>query len=294
MENKVLIFGDSYADPGGCPEYAWHRRLKNIFPKTHNFAESGTGPHYAFDLFYNKLSNLKKDNIIIFLLSDPFRINWPDNILSSDWGARGELSAVQWDTQREELICVYSDYPENLINSKHMKVINYYNEHKKEMEFFYKTYMEELKFSSEKNISFLYAISQALNLKVIVFELFPRKSPGISKHELLQQRTSSQHYTRNRKMSRANFHLCDQFLGDISHNEVYKDELYKYATNLRQGDSRVNHFSPENHTIMFEYILNFLNFREGVYNKPFPKFKQHFRHYDDIWGPDAKFRFIYE
>ena len=132
MEKKVFIFGDSYADPKGLSmsrDFVWHRRLKKMFPNIHNFAMSGTGPHHAFDLFYNILTKLSKDDIIIFLLSDPFRIHWPDNILSD----RGELSAVQWDTQREELICAYSDYPENLINSKHMKVINYYNEHKKEM-----------------------------------------------------------------------------------------------------------------------------------------------------------------
>ena len=283
MENKVLIFGDSYADPGGCPEYAWHRRLKNIFPKTHNFAESGTGPHYAFDLFYNKLSNLKKDNIIIFLLSDPFRIHWPAHTL-----LHRELSAIRWNGETKETECAFYDYPENLKNSKHIKIINYYNEYKKEMDFFYKTYMKELEISNEKNISFLYAISQALNLKVIVFALFP---------QLGNQFDSDIEITRSSLLklnNNINFHLCDQLLSTISHNEVYKDELHKYNNNLRQGDKRRNHLSPKNHDIMFEYILS------AIHNYPFvPSFKKHFLHYDEVYQENVHVKsnpiqYIYE
>ena len=166
MEKKVFIFGDSYADPKGTPNYVWHKRLIDIFSNTRNFAVSGTGPQHAFSLFYKEMTDFKKDDIIIFLLSNPFRIHWPAHALfQHSW----ELSAIQWNGETKETECVFRNYPENLKNSKHIKIINYYNENKKEMDFFYKTYMKELEVSNEKNISFLYTISQALNLKLIVF-----------------------------------------------------------------------------------------------------------------------------
>ncbi len=115
MEKKVFIFGDSYADPKGTPNYVWHRRLSDIFSNTRNFALSGTGPQYAFSLFYKNMTDFKKDYIIIFLLSDPFRIHLPEHALFS-----GELSAIQWNGETKETECVFNDYPENLKNSKHI------------------------------------------------------------------------------------------------------------------------------------------------------------------------------
>ena len=257
MENKVLIFGDSYADPEGAPNYVWHKRLIDIFPNTRNLAVSGTGPQRAFSLFYKEMTDFKKDDIIIFLLSDPFRIHWPAHAL---FHLRGELSAIRWNCETKETECAFHDYPENLKNSKHIKIINYYNEHKKEMDFFYKTYMKELEVSNEKNISFLYTISQALNLKLIVFDIFPPniQFPGkdFSPRTYLPLAMTNQSQQLNNNI---NFHLCDQSLSTISHNEVYKDELYKYDNNLRQGDKRRNHLSPENHDIMFEYILSVID-----------------------------------
>ncbi|MBS82739.1 MAG: hypothetical protein CMD65_01230 [Gammaproteobacteria bacterium] len=279
MEKKVFIFGDSYADPAGTPNYVWHRRLSDIFSNTRNFALSGTGPQYAFSLFYKNMTDFKKDDIIIFLLSDPFRIHWPEHALFS-----GELSAIQWNGETKETECVFNDYPENLKNSKHIKIINYYNEHKKEMDFFYKTYMKELEVSNEKNISFLYTISQTLNLKLIVFDIFEMRYAQIARTKLSQQLNNN-----------INFHLCDQYLSTISTNEIYKEELHKTKTNLRQGDKRRNHLSPENHDIMFEYILSVID------NKCYfsPEFKQHFLYFDEVYQENVHLKnnpiqYIYE
>ena len=282
MEKKVFIFGDSYADPKGTPNYVWHKRLIDIFSNTRNFAVSGTGPQHAFSLFYKEMTDFKKDDIIIFLLSNPFRIHWPAHALfQHSW----ELSAIQWNGETKETECVFRNYPENLKNSKHIKIINYYNEHKKEMDFFYKTYMKELEVSNEKNISFLYTISQALNLKLIVFDVFPRNFEiPIARTKLSQQLNNN-----------INFHLCDQSLSTISHNEVYKEELHKYDNNLRQGDKRRNHLSPENHDIMFEYILSVID------NKCYfsPEFKQHFLYFDEVYQENVHVKnnpiqYIYE
>ena len=243
---------------------------------------SGTGPQHAFSLFYKEMTDFKKDDIIIFLLSNPFRIHWPAHALfQHSW----ELSAIQWNGETKETECVFRNYPENLKNSKHIKIINYYNEHKKEMDFFYKTYMKELEVSNEKNISFLYTISQALNLKLIVFDVFPRNFEiPIARTKLSQQLNNN-----------INFHLCDQSLSTISHNEVYKEELHKYDNNLRQGDKRRNHLSPENHDIMFEYILSVID------NKCYfsPEFKQHFLYYDEVYQENVHVKnnpiqYIYE
>ena len=281
MEKKVFIFGDSYADPKGTPNYVWHKRLIDIFSNTRNFAVSGTGPQHAFSLFYKEMTDFKKDDIIIFLLSNPFRIHWPAHALfQHSW----ELSAIQWNGETKETECVFRNYPENLKNSKHIKIINYYNEHKKEMDFFYKTYMKELEVSNEKNISFLYTISQTLNLKLIVFDIFEMRYAQIARTKLSQQLNNN-----------INFHLCDQYLSTISYNEIYKEELHKYDNNLRQGDKRRNHLSPENHDIMFEYILSVID------NKCYfsPEFKQHFLYYDEVYQENVHVKnnpiqFIYE
>ena len=281
MEKKVFIFGDSYADPKGTPNYVWHKRLIDVFSNTRNFAVSGTGPQHAFSLFYKEMTDFKKDDIIIFLLSNPFRIHWPAHALfQHSW----ELSAIQWNGETKETECVFRNYPENLKNSKHIKIINHYNEHKKEMDFFYKTYMKELEVSNEKNISFLYTISQTLNLKLIVFDIFEMRYAQIARTKLSQQLNNN-----------INFHLCDQYLSTISYNEIYKEELHKYDNNLRQGDKRRNHLSPENHDIMFEYILSVID------NKCYfsPEFKQHFLYFDEVYQENVHVKnnpiqFIYE
>ena len=282
MEKKVFIFGDSYADPKGTPNYVWHKRLIDIFSNTRNFAVSGTGPQHAFSLFYKEMTDFKKDDIIIFLLSNPFRIHWPAHALfQHSW----ELSAIQWNGETKETECVFRNYPENLKNSKHIKIINYYNEHKKERDFFYKTYMKELEVSNEKNISFLYTISQALNLKLIVFDVFPLNFEiPIARTKLSQQLNNN-----------INFHLCDQSLNTISHNEVYKEDMEQNRQKTRQGDKRRNHLSPENHDIMFEYILSVID------NKCYfsPEFKQHFLYYDEVYQENVHVKnnpiqYIYE
>lgn len=257
MEKKVFIFGDSYADPKGCPSYAWHNLLKEKYIVC-NYGETGTGPQYSFDRFYDL--ELQSDDTVVFLLSDPHRINFYGGSL-----LKGELSHIVWDEKSKKSYCVFEKYSDNMLTSRHMKILDYHKKHKDQIDFLFLTQERELLNSSAKNISFLHSKSKEYGLKIIVFEIFKSDRQDMS-------------YLNNDI-----FHLYPDFLSIKSLNEIYEDELQLFD---RHSDKRCNHFSEENHYIFYEYINNFMNNITW-----FPEFKQHFRHCEDVY--DSK-KFIYE
>lgn len=310
MENKVLIFGDSYADPKGCPSYAWHNRLKDKYSKTHefhNYGETGTGSQYAFEHFYDKLEKLKKDDILIFLLADSFRINFFDGSLFQN----GELSHIVWDEKSKKSYCVFDKDPKNLLSKKDIRLLEYYKKYEKEIDFLYNTYEKELFYFNAKNISFLHTISKNYNLKVIVFEICSSSS-SIIKRARRRSKLEERNFTLQQRLktgqSDDNFHLFGQFLSELSQNEIYKEELHLFNDSLRRGDKRSNHFSEENHNILYDYIehvlrsfdMNAFEKRHDILYKYKPKFKQHFKHCADVYNmmdtkvDKLKGKFIYE
>ena len=107
MSKKILIFGDSYADPIQFPRILtadsqtipWYDLLKeekNDY-EIINHGISATGPHYSMKEYYKFISGKvrpydsfkKEDCIVIFFLSGEDRINWPhiDEVIGThiDW-----------------------------------------------------------------------------------------------------------------------------------------------------------------------------------------------------------------
>ena len=136
MEKKVFIFGDSYADPKGCPSYAWHNLLKEKYIVC-NYGETGTGPQYSFDRFYDL--ELQSDDTVVFLLSDPHRINFYGGSL-----LKGELSHIVWDEKSKKSYCVFEKYSDNMLTSRHMKILDYHKKHKDQIDFLFLTQEREL------------------------------------------------------------------------------------------------------------------------------------------------------
>ena len=73
MQDKIIIFGDSFADPEDRRDEnkdltAWYEFLGQEY-KIKNYALSGTGPHYSFKKYYNFISNVefKEEYICVFL-----------------------------------------------------------------------------------------------------------------------------------------------------------------------------------------------------------------------------------
>ena len=151
MEKKVFIFGDSYADPKGTPNYVWHKRLKDDY-SVFNYGETGTGPQYSFKKFYDL--TFTSNDIVIFLLSDPFRMDFFNGSL-----LKGELSHIVWDNKSKKSYCVFEHYSQNELTRRHMKILEYFNKYESQIDFFYHTQEKELSIANQKNISFLHSFS---------------------------------------------------------------------------------------------------------------------------------------
>lgn len=82
MKPKLLIFGDSFADPTYNPTdefLVYHYKLEKHFD-IENFAKGGTGPEWSLQQFLSAdkeiLHSEKKDINILFLASDWARFNF--------------------------------------------------------------------------------------------------------------------------------------------------------------------------------------------------------------------------
>jgi len=139
----IYIFGDSYSDL-----YSNSRETYNSWPKllnrnfdVRNYSKSGKGPQYCFKNFFSKLNNFTLEDIIIFILSDPDRIEFfPHETQNFGYDFKEDLF---WNNSEKDLT---------------------------DVEFFYETYKDELKKSNLKNLGFL----KSLNIvkKIIVFYSF--------------------------------------------------------------------------------------------------------------------------
>jgi len=235
MQNKIIIFGDSFADPKERKKEnqnvtTWYDSLGSDYEIINN-ALSGTGPHYSFKEYYEFIinGNIKKEDYInIFLLSGEDRISFP-NIGPSD------MNHVNWDFDKKKTWWAE--------DSSLKKEKAYYEFFRSEIDFTFLTMHDELKWSNFKNLGFLYMNSLLLNMKTIVFCTF-----GI---KILSRMGSFLDIT---KLNNPNFYLYPIELGHISHKEFIdlEDEGYDYV------DNRRNHFSQENHTILYENIKKFI------------------------------------
>ena len=230
---KILIFGDSYADPNlkaiGIyqQDTPWYELLGSDYKITNN-ALSGTGPHYSFKEYYNFILKLKnyeyEDYIVIFFLSGEDRIHFPKTNPE-------KISHINWDFyKKESWFCEHPDFVEEQ---------SYYNTFKSEIDFFFLTMHEELKWSNFKNVGFLHMNSLILNMKTIVFCTFGNKI--LSNGEVDMDMT---------KLNNSNFYIHPIEMGYIS-SEEFKD---RNEDNYDFMDHRRNHLSQQNHKVLYENI----------------------------------------
>jgi hypothetical protein len=246
MQNKkIIIFGDSFADPADRKYEnknvtTWYEHLNHDYEIT-NHALAGTGPHYSFKEYYNFISSdkNKEEYICIFLLSGEDRIHFynadPQTITQINWNFDKKESWWAGDS--------------NLTKEK-----IYYDTFKSEIDFFFLTMHDELKWSNFKNLGFLYMNSLLMGLKTVVFCTF-----GI---KILSRMT----YANFAKLNSSSFYLSPIELGLIAREEfVDRGETVGFD----YVDFRRNHLSQENHDILYENIKSIINNKNEL--KPYVK-----------------------
>ena len=231
MQDKIIIFGDSFADPADRKYEnknvtTWYEFLKSDYKIT-NHALSGTGPHYSFKEYYNFISsdNNKEEYICIFLLSGEDRIHFYNADPQT-------ITHINWNFDKKE-----SWWAEDS-NLTKQKI--YYDTFKSEIDFFFLTMHDELKWSNFKNLGFLYMNSLLFNMKTIVFCTF-----GIKVLSLMSNHLDFS------KLNNSNFYLYPTELGYIAHQEFVDLET---AGGYDFVDYRRNHLSQENHKVLYENI----------------------------------------
>ena len=220
---KITIFGDSYGDPNynkNEVDTAWYEMFEGY--EVTNHCLCSTGPHHSMKKYYEFIRN-KDKSIVIFLLSGEDRIAFPNTNPQ-------HISHINWDFQSNE--SWFAD------NSKLTEEKAYYDSHKFEIDFTFRTMREELLWSNYKNLSMLYLNSSLLNIKTIVcFISFPHESIyGLKLNEVLP-------------INNDDFFLYPYSLSDISERE-------EQITGI---DYRRNHLSKHNHEILYTNINKFLN-----------------------------------
>ena len=267
MQDKIIIFGDSFADPAERQHEnknitTWYEFLESDYKIT-NHALSGTGPHYSFKEYYNFISNVenKEEYICIFLLSGEDRIHYP--------GANPQtLNNIHWDFDEKK-----SWWAEDQNKLKQKK---YYENFKSEIDFLFLTMHDDLVWSNFKNLGFLHMNSLLLGIKTIVFYTCGLKI------------LSKMVYENFSKLNTSNFYLSTKILGTVAHDEVIdKKELdgYDYI------DYRRNHFSQENHIILYENIKNIIKNKKEL--KPYVKHLDYARNFVQMRNTKTN-NFIYE
>ena len=268
MPNKIIIFGDSFADPEdnlteNKDVTAWYEFLGREY-EIINHAKSGTGPHYSFKEYYSFITNRRidfKDHICIFLLSGEDRIDFH--------GANPQsITRITWDFNEKK-----SGWAED---KKSLKEKRYYENFKSEIDFLFLTMHDELKWSNFKNLGFLHMNSLLLGLKTIVFCTF-----GIK----ILSRMAYENFT---KLNSSIFYLNAIELGIISHEEFLDKEE---ADGYDYVDHRRNHLSQENHVILYDNIKSIINNKNDL--KPYVKKLNYATNFGDLRDTKSG-RFIYE
>ena len=230
-QNKIIIYGDSFVDPNHrkinhSEITAWYELLESNY-EVINKGLSGTGPHYSFKEYYRFIAEEEdlEDYIIIFVLSEENRIAFPNANPS-------HISNINWDFDKKES----SNEDEH---EKSVKI--YYETFKSEIDFFFLTQQDELMWSNFKNLGFLYMNSLLLNMKTIVFHTDDIK---------VLSRIDSLNF---KKLNNSNFYFHPIALGHDSYNEFIDIEIVNHRFRSFV-DERRNHFSQENHTVLYENI----------------------------------------
>tara|TARA_Y100000004_G_C8883618_1_gene398710 strand:+ start:22 stop:825 length:804 start_codon:yes stop_codon:yes gene_type:complete len=267
MSSKIIIFGDSYADPEDNLKEnkdvtTWYELLSKKY-QIKNFGKAGTGPHYSFTKYYKFISKKQNLNewICIFLLSGEDRINF--------YGAPKDSNNINWDFEKKESWWATGD---NLEKEK-----RFYENFKSEIDFFFLTMHDDLIWSNFKNLGFLYMNSLLLGMKTIVFYTCGLKI------------LNDMIYENFFKLNTSHFHLSTKELGTVASEEIIdKQELDGYSYH----DYRRNHLSQENHIILYENIKNMIKNKNEL--TPYVKNLHYARDFRQMTYTGKTGKFIYE
>ena len=279
--NNFLIFGDSYADEHAPPypsemendewqnkhSYRWPLKLKEKFEKEYNFknhAVIGSGPFNALTKLLSYVNKLKKDDIVLFFLSDYDRIDFvvPKEIKS-------HVSNIFYSTSTKK-----SEFfdDSNYENNSMLKA--YYLLHEPELNFFYKNFFNILPRRTLEQLffGFLKNLSNDKKCKIILF----------CKNNSYDINFKNDDY----------FYRFEKDLSSISDEEWMNLDKGLTENDCMIVDDRVNHIMAENHMIMFDIICKLLNNEKDI-----PEFKRNLTTFDNeriVFRGSNDRKFIYE
>tara|TARA_B100000003_G_C10932054_1_gene371570 strand:+ start:725 stop:1576 length:852 start_codon:yes stop_codon:yes gene_type:complete len=250
--NNFLIFGDSYSDEHDSPypsveendewqkknSYRWPMRLKKEFSEFYtfrNFSLQGSSPYFSLNNLMQNIHNLKKNDIILFFISDFDRIDFACEVTE----IKKHLTNIFYSkrTMKADLIV-----DETFENERLLRAFFLLNE--SEIDFFYKTFFNILHPSilREIIIGFLKTLSNEKQCKIIVFDKNVPET-NITNTE--------------------NFYIYGKSLGIISKKEYPDYEIEVKDVMIK--DDRVNHMSPQNHEVMLNLIKKIIKNEEIEY-----------------------------
>ena len=216
----IYIFGDSYGDSRTHESLssAWYNRLKS-HEDVSNFCVGALGPIDHFKLFWKEYDNICKDETakIIFLLSNPFRLNFD---FLEEMGHAKEFG--------EFAVMGNSFY-------------TYFYQYKDQMKSFYKFIGDELIHLNYKNIMTLKCISLMHDIKVFVFVCFTTDFNTMS----IESCKDDDYIKKLTKLNNDNFKLYPHTLS--AYGRDYGEEPVEC----------INHFYDKDHEIMYNIIANY-------------------------------------
>lgn len=221
MQQKVWIFGDSYANDTYDKSYAWTKRIAKDYNTT-NYAVGGTGPEYMINVFRNAvietdIEELKDINLIFFISNDD-RKNFSFTV-------RPEDQAVMINS-------VFNEKPDDFIRKR----TALYKNQKKFIHNFYKKYYIHNDLKDFRNLAYIGILKEYSKFfkKVLVVSVFDNieKSLLHTKFGCTIEDTENFTYCRG-------------------------PDLYSIEKDINKP--LPNHLSIDNHTLLHEQIKNWID-----------------------------------
>ena len=247
--NKFLICGDSYADEYKPPHpsveendewqkthlYRWPIKIKKEFEKKYfyeNLALSGSSPYDAILKLQLRYDELKENDIILFFLSDFDRIDFyaPEEI-------KTHVSNIFYSS-----ITKKSSLFDDPSFKHHNKLKAFYLLNETELDFFYNNFFKifSIELLEKLFLGYLKNISYEKKCRMIVFS----KNDFVTKYENTDY-----------------FYLYTKNLSEVSDDEWKNKKQAEQEYMIK--DDRVNHISPENHSVMYEIIKKIIHYHSS-------------------------------
>lgn len=271
---KIHLYGDSYFEDHLSIRYnhdSFIDKLKDEYGAQNviNHGKSGAGPHYNLPLIAKHIQQgqIERGDVLLCHISGTTRVEFPYH--------EGTVNEFYWDHNLKKSFC----YDENMkLKDFQIKAKRFYDEYRNEIDFAYLTFNDLLLYSGVNLTGFLYSVSQSLGVKTFVFD-------------------GENNFYNNCffRLNNKNFHYSKKKLFEVSTEEIFFDEVDSIVNVLKE-DLRKNHLSEENHIVLFDVIVKFIN-SELDENELF--WKCNFKHSADVFNiinekHPFKEKFIYD